>query len=33
MLVYEAYEVEDTTKSSQTLACSGDSCEIVDIGA
>jgi hypothetical protein len=29
----EAYEVEDTTKSSQTLACSGDSCEIVDIGA
>ena len=27
------YEVEDTTVSSQTLACSGDSCEIVDIGA
>jgi len=27
------YEAEDTTKSSQTLACSGDSCEIVDIGA
>jgi len=25
------YEAEDTTKSSQTLACSGDSCEIVDI--
>ena len=27
------YEIEDTTVSSQTLACSGDSCEIVDIGA
>jgi len=27
------YEKEDTTKSSQTFACSGDSCEIVDIGA
>jgi ribonucleoside-diphosphate reductase alpha chain len=27
------YEVEDTTKSSQTMACTGDSCEIVDIGA
>ena len=27
------YEKEDTTVSSQTLACSGDSCEIVDIGA
>jgi len=27
------YEQEDTTKSSQTFACSGDSCEIVDIGA
>ena len=27
------YEVEDTTVGSQTLACSGDSCEIVDIGA
>ena len=27
------YEVEDTTVSSQTLACSGDSCEVVDIGA
>ena len=26
------YEVEDTTVGSQTLACSGDSCEIVDIG-
>jgi ribonucleoside-diphosphate reductase alpha chain len=25
------YEKEDTTKSSQTFACSGDSCEIVDI--
>ena len=28
-----SYEKEDTTKSSQTFACSGDSCEIVDIGA
>ncbi len=27
------YELEDTTVSSQTLACSGNSCEIVDIGA
>ena len=27
------YEKEDNTHSSQTLACSGDSCEIVDIGA
>jgi len=27
------YEKEDTTVGSQTLACSGDSCEIVDIGA
>ena len=27
------YEVEDTTVGSQTLACSGNSCEIVDIGA
>jgi len=27
------YELEDTTVGSQTLACSGDSCEIVDIGA
>jgi ribonucleoside-diphosphate reductase alpha chain len=27
------YEIEDTTVGSQTLACSGDSCEIVDIGA
>tara|TARA_R110000764_G_scaffold2609_1_gene11329 strand:- start:6897 stop:8810 length:1914 start_codon:yes stop_codon:yes gene_type:complete len=26
------YELEDTTVGSQTLACSGDSCEIVDIG-
>jgi len=26
------YEGEDNTLSSQTLACSGDSCEIVDIG-
>jgi len=28
-----AYEVEDNTAGSQTLACSGDSCEIVDINA
>jgi ribonucleoside-triphosphate reductase len=28
-----AYEKEDSTKSSQTFACTGDSCEIVDIGA
>jgi len=27
------YEEEDTTKSSQTLACTGDICEVVDIGA
>jgi ribonucleoside-diphosphate reductase alpha chain len=27
-----AYEVEDNTDSSQTLACSADGCEIVDIG-
>ncbi len=27
------YEKEDTTSGSQTMACSGDSCEIVDIGA
>ena len=27
------YEKEDNTKSSQNFACSGDSCEIVDIGA
>ena len=27
------YEKEDTTASSQTFACSGDVCEIVDIGA
>ena len=26
------FEKEDTTSSSQTLACSGDFCEIVDIG-
>ena len=25
------YEVEDTTKASQTFACSGESCEIVDL--
>jgi len=25
------YEVEDNTSGSQTLACSGDSCEIVDL--
>jgi ribonucleoside-diphosphate reductase alpha chain len=28
-----SYEEEDTTKSSQTLACTGDICEVVDIGA
>jgi ribonucleoside-triphosphate reductase len=27
------YEKEDTTSSSQTFACTGDVCEIVDIGA
>ena len=27
------YEKEDTTKSSQLLACTGDVCEVVDIGA
>ena len=27
------YEAEDNTSGSQTLACSGDSCEIVDISA
>ena len=27
-----SYEKEDTTKSSQTLACTGDVCEVVDIG-
>ena len=26
------YEKGDTTSGSQTMACSGDSCEIVDIG-
>jgi len=26
------YEISDTTSGSQTMACSGDSCEIVDIG-
>jgi hypothetical protein len=25
------YESEDNTSGSQTLACSGDSCEIVDL--
>ena len=29
---FQSYEEEDNTHSSQTLACSGDSCEIVDIG-
>ena len=28
-----SYEQEDTTKSSQSLACTGDVCEVVDIGA
>ena len=27
------YEKEDTTTSSQTMACTGDVCEVVDIGA
>ena len=27
------FEKGDTTSGSQTMACSGDSCEIVDIGA
>jgi hypothetical protein len=26
-----AYELEDNTSGSQTLACSGDVCEMVDI--
>ena len=26
-----AYETSDQTKSSQTLACTGDFCEVVDI--
>ena len=26
-----AYEIEDTTVGSQTFACSGGSCEIVDL--
>ena len=26
-----SYEVEDTTKGSQTLACTGGSCEVVDL--
>jgi ribonucleoside-diphosphate reductase alpha chain len=30
---FQSYEKEDNTHSSQTLACSGDSCEIVDIGS
>jgi ribonucleoside-diphosphate reductase alpha chain len=30
---FTTYEKEDNTKSSQTFACSGDNCEIVDIGA
>ena len=29
----EEFEKEDTTVSSQTLACSGNSCEMVDIGS
>ena len=28
---FKSYEKEDNTQSSQTFACSGDSCEIVDI--
>jgi ribonucleoside-triphosphate reductase (thioredoxin) len=27
------YEKEDTTVSMQTMACTGDSCELVDISA
>ncbi len=27
------FEAEDTTKSSQTFACTGEVCEIVDISA
>jgi hypothetical protein len=27
------YELEDNTDSSQTLACSADGCEVVDIKA
>jgi len=30
---FKTYEKEDNTSSSQTFACSGDSCEIVDIGS
>jgi ribonucleoside-diphosphate reductase alpha chain len=30
---FQDYEKEDTTSGSQTFACSGDSCEMVDIGA
>tara|TARA_R110001583_G_scaffold27220_3_gene97572 strand:- start:703 stop:2604 length:1902 start_codon:yes stop_codon:yes gene_type:complete len=30
---FKSYEKEDNTSSSQTFACSGDSCEIVDIGS
>ena len=26
-----SYETEDTTKGSQTMACTGDACEVVDI--
>ena len=29
----ETYEVEDNTKGTQTFACSGDACEVVDISA
>lgn len=28
-----SYELEDNTAGSQTLACSGDSCEVVDINS
>ena len=30
---FQDYEKEDTTNSSQTFACSGDTCELVDIGS
>jgi ribonucleoside-diphosphate reductase alpha chain len=31
--VLSEYEKEDSTSSSQTFACTGDVCEVVDIGA
>ena len=29
----QEFEMEDTTTSSQTLACTGSVCEMVDIGS